>query len=331
MIRLPTNGWFGDLWRRRRWPMIAGAGILLAGGGLGWARLANSAPTLPMAEVKRGEFVDTLEVRGEVKALKAIVVAAPSNAGDLQIVALVKNGTVVKQGDVVVQFDSSRLVRTLEEKRSELKAADARHDGLGEAIYHLLRAYAAHPECTPELADRIAALLATFIPRLGELHVGYAAQAAAGLTKARALPAHADALQGFPVALGGGSLKDWVEAFVAAGGAIDDLLDKRAGAKAAVSADSREHVARGAPRAGTDLEHTQASPRFRKPLDDVCDRLVEHHGQRRVAIEMLGILARSAGEQELERIAFAAQCARERASAASDHLAFGSPLGIAFQ
>ena len=46
-------------------------------------------------------------------------------AGELQIVKLVKSGTVVKPGDVVVEFDGSTLLRTIQEKQSELKQADA--------------------------------------------------------------------------------------------------------------------------------------------------------------------------------------------------------------
>jgi HlyD family secretion protein len=46
-------------------------------------------------------------------------------AGELQIVKLAKGGTMVKAGDVVVEFDGSALRRTMQEKQSELKQADA--------------------------------------------------------------------------------------------------------------------------------------------------------------------------------------------------------------
>jgi hypothetical protein len=46
-------------------------------------------------------------------------------SGELQILKLAKNGTMVKPGDVVVQFDPSTLQRTIQEKQSELKQADA--------------------------------------------------------------------------------------------------------------------------------------------------------------------------------------------------------------
>ena len=82
-------------------------------------------PDLPTARVTRGEFVDTLEIRGEIKPLKSVVLSSPMQSGELQILKLAKSGTMVKPGDVVVQFDPSTLERTIQEKQSEVKQADA--------------------------------------------------------------------------------------------------------------------------------------------------------------------------------------------------------------
>ena len=49
----------------------------------------------------------------------------PMQSGDLQIVKLAANGSIVKAGDVVVVFDASTLQRTMQEKQSELKQANA--------------------------------------------------------------------------------------------------------------------------------------------------------------------------------------------------------------
>ena len=85
----------------------------------------GSAPDLPTVEVKKGEFVDALEIRGDIRPKKSIVLAAPMQSGELQIVKLAKNGSMVKAGDVVVEFDGSTLRRTMQEKQSELKQAAA--------------------------------------------------------------------------------------------------------------------------------------------------------------------------------------------------------------
>jgi HlyD family secretion protein len=84
-----------------------------------------AAPDFPTATVTRGEFVDTLEIRGEIRPLKSIVLSSPMQSGELQILKLAKSGTMVKPGDLLVRFDPSTLERTIQEKQSELKQADA--------------------------------------------------------------------------------------------------------------------------------------------------------------------------------------------------------------
>jgi RND family efflux transporter MFP subunit len=95
-----------------------GVGVFVTAGG-------GAPPDVPTAEVTRGEFVNALEIRGEIRPLKSIVLTSPLNAGELQIVKLARNGAVVQAGEVVVQFDGSTLQRTVAEKQSELKQAEA--------------------------------------------------------------------------------------------------------------------------------------------------------------------------------------------------------------
>jgi HlyD family secretion protein len=85
----------------------------------------GSAPALPTIEVKKGAFVDAIEIRGEIRPLRSIVLTSPMQSGELQIVKLTASGTIVKPGDVVVEFDGSMLRRTMQEKQSELKQAEA--------------------------------------------------------------------------------------------------------------------------------------------------------------------------------------------------------------
>ena len=85
----------------------------------------DAAPDLPTAEVTRGEFVDALELRGEIRPLRSVVITSPMQSGELQILKLAANGTKVKAGDVVVRFDDTTLQRTIQEKQSELKQANA--------------------------------------------------------------------------------------------------------------------------------------------------------------------------------------------------------------
>jgi multidrug efflux pump subunit AcrA (membrane-fusion protein) len=110
--------------RRKGIAALTGAGFLLVAIGA-VALHGTSGTSLPTAEVKRGDFVDYVQVRGEIKALRSVQLIAPSIPGDLLVVKLVPTGTMVKAGDVVVQFDTSALQTTLEQKQSELKSAEA--------------------------------------------------------------------------------------------------------------------------------------------------------------------------------------------------------------
>jgi HlyD family secretion protein len=103
--------------------VLAGSGVLL-----GAVRLGKRTPTVPTIAVKRGEFLDSLQFRGEVKALKSVTISAPSEAGDLQIIKVSAEGTAVKSGDVVVEFDKTKTEQELAQNRSSLKSAEAGTD-----------------------------------------------------------------------------------------------------------------------------------------------------------------------------------------------------------
>jgi HlyD family secretion protein len=110
-----------------RGKFILVAVILLVGSGvlLGAVRLGRRVPTVPTIEVKRGEFLDSLQFRGEVKALKSVTISAPAEAGDLQIIKISPEGAVVKPGDVVVEFDKTKTEQNLAQFKSALKSAEA--------------------------------------------------------------------------------------------------------------------------------------------------------------------------------------------------------------
>lgn len=108
--------------------------VVAAGGGWALYRQYRAAASVPVATVSRGAFVDEVTLRGDVRPLRALTINAPMTSGDLRIVKLVKNGTAVSKGDLIVQFDPTTLRRTLDERRSELRQAEAEIDRLrGEA------------------------------------------------------------------------------------------------------------------------------------------------------------------------------------------------------
>src|SRR5687768_18623500 len=103
---------------------LAAVAIVIAIVGVSRAFGRGDAVDVPTTAVTKGEFIDYMQVRGEVKAVRSIPLTAPSSAGDLQILELAKNGMNVKKGDVVVKFDPVPVQRTHAEKLSELKQAD---------------------------------------------------------------------------------------------------------------------------------------------------------------------------------------------------------------
>ena len=127
------------MWRSKRRKIVGAlvaVVIVLAIAGVSGAFGRGGAVDVPTTPVLRGEFIDYMQVRGEVKAVRSIPLTAPSSAGDLQILELAKNGTTVKKGDVVVGFDPVPVQRTHAEKQSELKQAEE-EIGKSEAQYRI--------------------------------------------------------------------------------------------------------------------------------------------------------------------------------------------------
>lgn len=121
MPRLPLSG-------RRRVGLLV---VLAASLGVGTTAVGfnvlkrGRGPDVPTAAVTRGDFVEIVETRGDVRPFRSIVVTAPFQAGDLQILTLAANGAAVTRGDVVANFEAVTLRRTLQDKQSELRQAQA--------------------------------------------------------------------------------------------------------------------------------------------------------------------------------------------------------------
>jgi HlyD family secretion protein len=117
-----------QLWIRRKVIIVVVVLLVCSGVVLGAVRYSNRAPEVPTFDVKRGEFVDSIQFRGEVKAMKSVTISAPAEAGDLQVLKIVADGAQVKPGDVVVEFDKTKTEQDLAQHRSTLKSAQAEID-----------------------------------------------------------------------------------------------------------------------------------------------------------------------------------------------------------
>jgi HlyD family secretion protein len=119
-----VNGFLKNRNGRKRAFFIASVPVILVLG-VGAFKLAKPAANLPTAQVQRKEFVDYLEIKGEVKAQRSVIIAAPFNAGDLQILNLVANSAKVKKGDRLVEFDATTVKQKLAQDQSAVKSAEA--------------------------------------------------------------------------------------------------------------------------------------------------------------------------------------------------------------
>jgi len=113
------------LWAERRKRATVTLLVLASAGTIGAVHLTSRPPSIASAEVKLGEFVDSLQFRGEVKALRSLSITAPAEAGDLQIVKIATDGAQVKKGDVIVEFDKTKTEQDLAQNQSALKSAQA--------------------------------------------------------------------------------------------------------------------------------------------------------------------------------------------------------------
>lgn len=78
------------------------------------------------ARVRRGTLEIKVYTTGELRATKSVSLMAPPVAGGgaLQIVSLLKTGTRVNPGDIVIAFDPSEQQYKLEQARSEVAEAE---------------------------------------------------------------------------------------------------------------------------------------------------------------------------------------------------------------
>jgi HlyD family secretion protein len=98
--------------------------VALSVGAVAALRRDRGSSSLPTAMVTKTTFIDFLQLRGEIRPVRSVVLTAPSTGADLQIVDLATNGSKVAAGDVIVTFDPTNQQRTLETKQSELKQAE---------------------------------------------------------------------------------------------------------------------------------------------------------------------------------------------------------------
>ena len=111
--------------RRRKIAAWSLAGLLFAAGGWTAYRYAGETKVeVPVARVRRGEFIISVKTRGEIKSTRSKVLTAPQ-VPDLMITRLVRSGQRVKAGDVVVEFDPAQNEQELLERTTAVRTVDS--------------------------------------------------------------------------------------------------------------------------------------------------------------------------------------------------------------
>lgn len=89
----------------------------------GKARFSDN--DIPVAVVRQSNLQLKVHSTGELRSTRTAMLVAPAVAGGgLQIIHLLKSGTPVKAGDVVVDFDPSQQQYNLDQSRSDLAQAE---------------------------------------------------------------------------------------------------------------------------------------------------------------------------------------------------------------
>ncbi len=89
-------------------------------------RQGTASPVNEWAIVRQGSFFIDLIETGDIEAVSQLQIAAPMlMGGTLQVIELIPEGTMVKKGDFLLQFDTSTLEQQKKEREDQLEGLRA--------------------------------------------------------------------------------------------------------------------------------------------------------------------------------------------------------------
>ncbi len=113
--------------KRKKWYLVTGiTALVLVAAGVVFLKVAKSDPKVATYKVTRGEFIIDISQPGELDATRAVSVTVPSRRyGNTRIMNMVADGTIVKEGDFLIQFDTADAAKEVEDRKNELEQAKA--------------------------------------------------------------------------------------------------------------------------------------------------------------------------------------------------------------
>jgi RND family efflux transporter MFP subunit len=112
-------------YRRRK--IINGTVILLLCGGAVYAGYRYTSTTtvdVPVARVRRADFVISVRTRGELASSHSITLAAPQ-VPNLRIVKLAQSGKFIHRGDLIAEFDTAQVEQAVIQRTTNVRGADS--------------------------------------------------------------------------------------------------------------------------------------------------------------------------------------------------------------
>jgi HlyD family secretion protein len=113
-------------WSTRKKIIYWSIGLILGGGGAvaAYRYTGTTAVDVPVAKVRKGDFVVAVKTRGEVRSTRSVILTTPQ-VPDPRIVKLAESGKPIKKGDVVVEFDAVQQEQNFIEKSTSVRTADS--------------------------------------------------------------------------------------------------------------------------------------------------------------------------------------------------------------
>jgi HlyD family secretion protein len=118
---------FSGLKRLPKRFIIMGAVVLvfLAGAGV-YIKIARSDPKIATYKAQRGDFFININQSGELDATHLVTVTVPVRMyGNVRVIDIIPDGTMVKEGDFLIQFDTTDAQRNVTDRQNELAQAEA--------------------------------------------------------------------------------------------------------------------------------------------------------------------------------------------------------------
>ena len=99
--------------------------VFLAGAGI-YIKIAKSDTKIATYKAQRGDFVIDINQSGELDATRLVTVTVPVRMyGGVRVINIVPDGNMVKEGDFLIQFDTTDALRNVTDRQNELAQAEA--------------------------------------------------------------------------------------------------------------------------------------------------------------------------------------------------------------